>query len=78
MAVSLQPTSLSSDKEILLADSEIFGRLKIPWDRLAGAVFRLPPAIKDRDALFDRIARAEGESDRLLLDNGDELADSWK
>ena len=65
---------LSSDKEILLADSEIFGRLKIPWDRLAGVVFRLPPALKDRDALFDRIARAEGESDRLLLDNGDELA----
>ena len=36
-------------------------------------VFRLPPALKDRDALFDRIDRAEGESDRLLLDNGDEL-----
>jgi hypothetical protein len=65
---------LSSDKEILLADSEIFGRLKIPWDRLAGVVFRLPPAPKDRDALIDRIARAEGESDRLLLDNGDELS----
>ncbi|MGA2059192.1 MAG: NPCBM/NEW2 domain-containing protein [Thermoguttaceae bacterium] len=65
---------LSSDKEILLADSEIFGRLKIPWDRLAGVVFRLPPALKDRDALFDRIARAEGESDRILLDNGDELS----
>ncbi len=65
---------LSSDKEILVADSELFGRLKIPWDRLAGIVFRLPPASKDRDALFDRIARAEGESDRLLLDNGDELS----
>jgi hypothetical protein len=65
---------LSSDKEILLADSEIFGRLKIPWDRLAGVVFHLPPILKERDALFDRIARAEGESDRLLLDNGDELA----
>ena len=65
---------LSSDKEILAADSELFGRLKIPWDRLAGIVFRLPPVLKDRDALFDRIARAEGESDRLLLDNGDELA----
>ncbi|MGA2799378.1 MAG: hypothetical protein ABSE63_17485, partial [Thermoguttaceae bacterium] len=65
---------LSSDKEILLADSDLFSRLKIPWDRLAGVVFRLPPACKDRDALFDRIARAEGEPDRLLLDNGDELA----
>ena len=65
---------LSSDKETLSADSELFGRLKIPWDRMAGIVFRLPPACKDRDALFDRISRAEGESDRLLLDNGDELS----
>jgi NPCBM/NEW2 domain len=65
---------LSSDKEILLADSDLFGRLKIPWDRLAGMVFRLPPTTKDRDALLDRIARADDESDRLLLDNGDELA----
>ena len=65
---------LASDKEILTADSDVFGRMKIPWDRLAGIVFRLPPAGKDRDALIDRIARAEGESDRLLLDNGDELS----
>jgi hypothetical protein len=65
---------LSSDKEFLLADSEIFGRLKIPWDQLAGAIFRLSPTPKDRDALFDRIAGADGGSDRLLLDNGDELA----
>ena len=42
---------LSSDKENLMADSEIFGRLKLPWDVLAGAVFRLPPSRKDRDAL---------------------------
>ncbi len=65
---------LASDKEIMAADSELFGRVKIPWDRLAGVVFRLPPAWKDRDALVDRIARAEGESDRMLLDNGDELS----
>jgi len=65
---------LSSDKEILLAESDLFGRMKIPWDRLAGVLFRLPPAPNDRDALFDRVARTEGESDRLLLDNGDELA----
>jgi hypothetical protein len=64
---------LSSDKETLSVDSEIFGRLKLPWDVLAGVIFRMPTAIKDRDAMFDRIAKAEGESDRLLLDNGDEL-----
>jgi hypothetical protein len=64
---------LSSDKETLPAESDIFGRLKIPLDALAGVIFRLPPALKDRDALFDRIARAQGDSDRLLLDNGDEL-----
>jgi hypothetical protein len=64
---------LSSDKENLSAESDIIGRLKLPWDTLAGVVFQLPPALKDRDALLDRIVRAEGESDRLLLDNGDEL-----
>jgi hypothetical protein len=65
---------LASDKDVLAAESDVFGRVKIPWDRLSGVVFRLPPAGKDRDALVDRIARAEGDSDRLLLDNGDELS----
>ena len=69
----LAADAVSSDKETLSADSELFGRLKIPFDALAGVAFRLPPMPKDRDALVDRINRSEGESDRLLLDNGDEL-----
>lgn len=64
---------LSLDKETLPAESELFGRLKISWDALAGVIYRLPPGLKDRDVLFDRIDRAEGDKDRLLLDNGDEL-----
>jgi hypothetical protein len=64
----------SADKDTLTADSESFGRIKFPYDALAGIIFRLPSVPKDRDALIDRIVRQEGDSDRLMLDNGDELA----
>ena len=65
--------SVSADKEKLTAASEIFGTQKLPIEALCGVVFHPPFDRQKRDALFDRIARATGESDRLLLDNGDEL-----
>jgi hypothetical protein len=65
---------LASDNNAVSAESEIFGRLKIPWDALAGAVFRLPPDLKQRDALLDRVVRTQERSDRLMLDNGDQPA----
>jgi hypothetical protein len=70
----LSATVLAADKERLTIDSDSFGTVKLPLESLAGVVFHLPPARQDRDKLLDRIARAAGDGDRLLLDNGDELA----
>ncbi|MCC6126170.1 MAG: NPCBM/NEW2 domain-containing protein [Pirellulales bacterium] len=64
---------LSADKDRLEVDSELFGRLKLPLEKLAGVIFRLPGAVRLRDRLLDRLAAAAGEGDRLLLENGDEL-----
>ncbi len=62
------------DKENLAAESDLFGALKLPLDFLAGVVLHGPADRDKRDRLLDRIARAEGDSDRLILDNDDELA----
>ncbi len=80
---------VAADQQRLTADSDPFGTLKIPLDALAGVVFRPPSDPQRRDALFDRLAQAAGDSisplplgegqgvradsDRLLLLNGDEL-----
>ena len=64
---------LSADKSELSVDSARLGTLKLPLDSLAGVVFRPPPHPAELDALLDRVARGEGRTDRLILDNGDEL-----
>lgn len=64
----------SADKENLVAESDLLGTLKLPLESLAGVAFHLPAARHDRDLLIDRIARATGETDRVLLDNGDEVS----
>jgi len=58
---------------LLTAHSQLLGPLRLPMESLSGVVLRLPPGGQDRQKLLDRIARANGDSDRLLLDNGDEL-----
>jgi hypothetical protein len=65
---------LGADKDRLDVDTELFGRLKLPLEHLAGVIYRLPGAVRERDRLIDRLASAPGDSDRLLLENGDELA----
>jgi hypothetical protein len=65
---------LSADKQSLSVDSGLFGPLKLPWESLAGVVFLLPAGRQQRDLLLDRVLRAQGASDRLLLANGDEVA----
>ncbi len=65
---------VSADKDALAIDSDLFGVKKLPLESLAGVVFHPPADRLARDKLFDRLAGAEGQSDRLLLDNGDELA----
>lgn len=64
---------VTADKERLNAKSELFGTLRLPLESLAGIVFHGPSGRSDGDKLWDRLVRATGESDRLLLDNGDEL-----
>ncbi len=62
-----------ADKERLAADSDLFGPVELPLERLAGVVFRLPADRHARDLLLDRVASAAGDSDRLILTNGDEV-----
>jgi len=64
---------LRADKERLAADSLLFGQIDFPLESLAGVVFQLPAGRRQRDAMLDRVARATGDSDRLLLHNGDEI-----
>jgi hypothetical protein len=65
---------LGTERERLKVDSGVFGRIDLPLDGLAGVAFDPPAPRRRRDLLLDRIARAAGESDRLLLSNGDELS----
>jgi hypothetical protein len=64
---------VSADKEKLIVDSEMFGERPLAFDSLAGVIVRPPMERSQRDNLIDRLIEATGESDRLLLDNGDEL-----
>ena len=64
---------LRADKESLTVDAKSLARLKLPLEALAGIVFQPPGARQERDLLLDRVLHAAGNSDRLLLDNGDEL-----
>jgi hypothetical protein len=63
-----------ADKESVTADSLLFGELKLPLTALAGIVFDPPAGRQDRDRLLTRVARADGNSDRIILHNGDEVA----
>jgi len=64
---------VTADDESLTAESDLLRAQKIPLESLAGVVFHPPPERQRRDALLDRIVRATGDSDLLLLNNGDEL-----
>lgn len=66
------PTQL--DKQSLAVESDLFGGVRLPLEQVAGVVFRLPADRRQRDAILDRVADAAGESDRILLANGDEIA----
>ena len=64
---------LAADKTELAVASARLGALKLPLDSVAGIIFRLPPHPAELDALLERIARGQGQTDRLILDNGDEV-----
>ena len=46
----------AADKDNLTIESDSFGVVKLPLESLAGVVFHLPSARRDRDQLLDRIA----------------------
>src|SRR5205823_2392834 len=61
------------DKERAVVEWEPAGSIKLPLETVAGIIFS-PPLDRDRaDLLRFRLWAASGDSDRLLLRNGDEL-----
>ncbi|NQU21200.1 MAG: NPCBM/NEW2 domain-containing protein [Candidatus Nealsonbacteria bacterium] len=64
---------LAAGKEDLTARFTLFGRQTLPLELLGGVVFQPPAGRQQRDRLIDRVARATGNSDRLMLQNGDEI-----
>jgi len=64
---------VEADLDHITLNSGLFGEVELPLDALSGVVFDLPAAEKRRDLLLGRIARASGDADRLLLQNGDEI-----
>jgi hypothetical protein len=57
--------------EELIADSILFGDVRLPLARVRGVIFQPPPDRLERDRLLDRVLTATGSRDRLLLQNGD-------
>ena len=65
--------SLRIEKENLQGSSSVFESLNIPIELAAGIIFRPPLDRAKQDQLRMRIASSGGQTDRVLLDNGDEL-----
>ncbi len=66
--------NVSSEDDRLHAVSPVFGKLSLPMTAVAGIIFRPPLDRARADALHARVLAPPGETDRALLDNGDELA----
>src|SRR5258708_29082068 len=65
--------SVKIDKDQLHAQSQVFGSLTLPLEVIAGVIFRPPFGRSAGDQLLTRISTSTGQTDRVLLDNGDEL-----
>jgi hypothetical protein len=66
------PADLSDERLLLAAD--VWGGISLPLEWVRGIVFWPPADLLQRDRLMDRLARAEGQSDQILLENGDVVA----
>jgi hypothetical protein len=64
-------TQIDGERATLFSD--LFGGVKLPLARVRGAILHPPAGRQERDRLALRIEEAEGDADRLLLVNGDEL-----
>ncbi len=62
------------DREKLALESDLLGSVALPLDVVPAVLFHPPSDRHRRDQLVRRLLSAGGESDRVLLDNGDELS----
>jgi hypothetical protein len=67
-------TLRGADEETVQLDSPIFGKLALPISQVKLIVLWAPAACEPRDRLLAQAEHEGGESDRLLLENGDKLA----
>jgi hypothetical protein len=74
---------LRADREKLVAESNLLRPaaaseegLIVPRELLSGIVFQLPADRQKQDRMLDRAVAAAGDSDRLILVNGDETTGS--
>ncbi|MHB1035177.1 MAG: NPCBM/NEW2 domain-containing protein [Pirellulales bacterium] len=65
--------NVEAGKDRLTADTALFGRVSMPIERAAGILFRSPLSPPRRDRLAAKVLAPDGETDRLFLDNGDEV-----
>lgn len=67
-----------ADRDRITVDSPLFGELQIPLELLAGIVLDAPTGHESADRLVQAVRSAQGNSDQLLLDNGDKLTGSLR
>ncbi len=59
--------------EQLVVLTDLVGTVRVPLDRVRGVLFQPPENRQQRDRMAERVRRAAGDTDRLILANGDEL-----
>jgi hypothetical protein len=64
-------TQIDGERATLFSD--LFGGVRLPLGRVRGAILHPPAGRRERERLALRVQQAEGDADRLLLVNGDEL-----
>src|SRR5206468_763841 len=64
---------LSIEGDQLKIDSDVLGTIRLPLKALAGIIFRTPTDLRQADLLADQMIAAMGDTDRMLMSNGDEL-----
>ena len=65
---------IQNDKLLVESDSLATPTVRLPLATVAGVVFQAPLSRRQRATLEDQLLAATGDSDRVLLANGDELA----
>ena len=61
------------EHEKLLVDSDLLSRVTLPLAEVPAVLVHPPSDRHRRDQLVRRLQAAKGDTDRVLLDNGDEL-----